>query len=283
MGASFLLASFVGFNLLGGISFQLKGIILSSFIMLIFGVIDDLRELSILAKFTAQIIATGILIFFGVKTQIMSIGALSNIIITFIWIIGITNALNHLDVMDGLAAGIALIVNFSFLAIMSLNGEINLLILPLALGGAIASFFIFNLIPKKIYMGNSGSHFLGFVLAVIALVISYAPLERKIALFSPLLILGFPILDTGFLILVRAYKKKIPFKKSNDHLALRFLALGYSKKKSLAVMLAWSLFFSISGVIISQVSNSLGLIIIVCVGVAGLILTIKMSKVAIDG
>jgi UDP-N-acetylmuramyl pentapeptide phosphotransferase/UDP-N-acetylglucosamine-1-phosphate transferase len=132
-------------------------------------------------------------------------------------------------------------------------------------------------------MGNSGSHFLGFSLAAIALGISYAPMERKIALFSPLLILGFAIFDTAFLILMRVRKARSIFKKSNDHLALRFLCLGYSKNRALLFMLSLALFFSLSGVALSQVSNSLGIIIIVLVVMVGLALTKKMGRVSIDG
>ena len=83
-----------------------------------------------------------------------------------------------------------------------------------------------------------------------ALMLSYSTLKREAALFSPLLILGFPIFDTGYLIWIRLTKKKIPFKKSNDHLALRLLILGYSKKKALFVMFALCLFFSLCGIFV---------------------------------
>ena len=131
-------------------------------------------------------------------------------------------------------------------------------------------------------MGNSGSHFLGFILAALALVISYAPLEREIALLSPLLILGLPIFDTGFLIWARLIKKRLPFKKSNDHPALKFLALGYSQKKALLVMLSLCLFFSLCGILLSQVSNLFGITIITFVILVSLVLTKQMGKVAAD-
>ena len=282
MGLSFIFVCLIGFSLFGSLSQEVIGIIITSLIILIFGVIDDLRELSILAKFLVQIIATSLLIFFGIRTQIVYIGNILNIIITFIWILGITNAFNHLDVIDGLAAGTAMIVTLAFFAISLLNGDVKNAILALALSGAIFSFLIYNFPPARVYMGNSGSHFLGFILAAIALVISYAPLERKIALFSPLLILGFPIFDTAFLILMRIRQGRSAFKKSNDHLALRFLKLGYSKNKTLLFMLTVALFFSSCGVVVSQVSNFLGLTIVVFVVLVSLTLTKKMGKVSID-
>ncbi len=278
IGLSFVLASILSFALCRDFSQEVSGVIIASFTMLIFGVIDDLRELSIPAKFSVQIIATSLLIFFGIRTQIVYIGNLANIIITFIWILGITNAINHLDVIDGLAAGTSIFASLAFFAISLFNGDISIAILSLVLASAAVSFLIYNLPPAKIYMGNSGSHFLGFVMAAIALVISYAPLERKIALLSPLVILGLPIFDTAFLVLVRIRKKSLPFKKSNDHPALIFLALGYSKKKTLLIMLTLCLFFSVSGVLLSQVSNLFGIAIIGVLVLVSLSLTIKMGR-----
>lgn len=282
IGLSFSLTCLFGLFLFRSLSKEVTGLLFASLIILIFGIIDDWRELSILAKFLVQIIATCLLIFFGIRTQIVYIGNLPNIIITFIWVLGITNAFNHLDVMDGLAGGIAIIVSTSFFIISLLNYDINIVILSLALLGAIFGFLIHNLPPAKVYMGNSGSHFLGFVLAAIALVISYAPLERKIALFSPILILGFPIFDTVFLILMRIKQKRSVFKKSNDHLAFRSLKLGHSKNKTLLSMLLLGLFFSLCGVMVSQVSNPSGIIIITFVVLVSLIIAFRMSKIAMD-
>jgi UDP-GlcNAc:undecaprenyl-phosphate GlcNAc-1-phosphate transferase len=132
-------------------------------------------------------------------------------------------------------------------------------------------------------MGNCGSHFLGFTLAAIALGISYAPLERKIALAAPVLILGFPIFDTLFLILMRLSRNRLPFKKSNDHLALRFLTLGYSKKRALLSMLAWGLLFSCCGVLVSQSSNFWSILVIVITLAVSFVVTKRMSRISIDG
>lgn len=283
MGISFIFACLLGFFFFGGLSQSIIAIIIASFIMLIFGIIDDLFELSVFAKFIVQIIAISLLILFGVRTEIVHIGSPINIIITFIWILAITNAFNHLDVIDGLAAGIATIVSSTFFIISLLNNDINSSILSLSLAAISLFFLFFNFPPARIYMGNSGSHFLGFVLAIIALVISYAPLERKIALLTPLFVLGFPILDTGFLILIRIYKKNLPFRKSNDHLVLRILSLGYSKRKALLIMLAWGIFFSLSGLIVSQASIPFVIVISIFLAMVNLILIAKLSKVKADG
>ena len=216
MGLSFLLVSFFGFSSFAILSSQVAGIIIASMAIIVFGIVDDLLEMSILVKFLVQVIATAVLILFGVRTQIVGIGNIPNIVITFVWILGIANAFNHLDVIDGLAAGVAVIVGLAFFAVSLLNADLTTAILSLALATVAFSFLLFNLPPAKIYMGNSGSHFLGFVLGSVALLISYAPMERRVALLTPLLILGFPIIDTLMLIIIRTGKKIIPFKKSES-------------------------------------------------------------------
>ncbi len=282
IGLSFLLASLL-FLRSEALTQQLKGILVAAMVVLAFGVADDWRELSIAAKFIVQVIATLLLAIFGTRAQIAYIGYPLNIIITFVWILGITNAFNHLDIIDGLAAGSAVIVSLAFFVIAVLNGDITMTFLALGLSGAVSGFLVFNLPPAKAYMGNSGSHFLGFVLAAIALCISYAPLERKIALLSPIFILGLPIFDTAFLMLMRILKKSSPLKKSNDHLALRFLALGYSKKETLLIMLGLCLFYSLCGILISQLSIAFGIAIIALVFLASLLLTLKMGRVLMHG
>ncbi|MFH1191648.1 MAG: MraY family glycosyltransferase [Candidatus Omnitrophota bacterium] len=283
MGLSFIFVSLLVFLVNKGLSKEIVGIIISSSVMLAFGVFDDWRELTIGSKFLMQIIATGVLVLFGVRTRIVYIGDILNIVITFIWVLGITNAFNHLDIMDGLASGVAIIVSGAFFAVSIFNVDIRSAILYLILIGAVLSFFLYNRPPAKIYMGNAGSHWLGFILAAMALIISYAPLERKTALLSPVLILGLPIFDTTFLVLIRLINKSLPFKKSNDHLVLRFLDLGYAKKKTLFVMFSLCLFFCLCGITASRVPIHLGAGIIVFAALVSLIIGIKMSKTAVNG
>ena len=282
MGFAFLIICLIFFAANSGLSQGIIGILSASLIMLIFGIIDDWRELSVVAKFTVQIICVAILILFGVRTQIVHIGRIFNIIITFLWIIGVVNALNHLDIMDGLAAGVTAIISLAFFFISILTGNINAAFLSLGLAAVSVTFLRHNLPSARIYMGNAGSHFLGFVLAVVAIMISYASLDRKIALFAPILILGFPIFDTIFLILMRIKQGRSAFKKSKDHLTSRLLKMGYSKNKTLIFLLFLCLFFSFCGITVSRVSNQWSAAIIIAVIIGILILTIKMDKISTD-
>ncbi|MFH0826893.1 MAG: MraY family glycosyltransferase [Candidatus Omnitrophota bacterium] len=282
MGLSFTLVSLTGLMLSRSLSRETGGIIVCSLLMLVFGIMDDRHELSIRAKFLLQLIATGLLILLGARTKIVYIGIPLNILITFIWVIGITNAFNHLDVMDGAAGGCAFLISGTFFIIGVFRQDIGSAVLSLSLAGAAFSFFLCNFPPAKVYMGNSGSHFLGFALASIALIISYAPMERKIALMTPLLILGLPIFDTTFLILARSIKKNLPFKKSNDHLVLKFLSLVGSKRKALEYLFVLCLFFCLCGLLVSQVSNFLGGLVVACIVLISLRVALKMLKVSTD-
>jgi UDP-GlcNAc:undecaprenyl-phosphate GlcNAc-1-phosphate transferase len=262
---------------------EIIGVALSALVMLIFGLFDDRQALSIQTKFLVQLIAASALILSGVRTQIVYIGDFANIAITLIWVIGIANAFNHLDILDGLAAGVAIIVSGAFLMTSIFSQDIKSLILVLALLPAVASFLAYNLPPAKIYMGNSGSHFLGFILAAVALLINYAPLERKIALLSPLLILGLPIFDTVFVSLVRLRKHILPFKKSDDHLALLLLKLGHSKQSALLAMCSLALVFSLSGVVLTKIPASWGIILVAVIVLLSILLSVKMGKLRING
>jgi UDP-GlcNAc:undecaprenyl-phosphate GlcNAc-1-phosphate transferase len=155
---SFLLGCLYKFYANIFLSREIIAIIVSSFAMLIFGIIDDWKELSVSAKLLFQIIAASLLISLGIRTHIAYIGNPANIIITIIWMIGITNAFNHIDIIDGLAAGVAIIISFSFLLISMLNNDFQLQAVSLLLIGSLVSFLVFNVASAKIYMGNSGSH-----------------------------------------------------------------------------------------------------------------------------
>jgi UDP-GlcNAc:undecaprenyl-phosphate GlcNAc-1-phosphate transferase len=251
--------------------------------MLLFGLIDDWRELSVSSKLLSQLFGITVLVIFGIRTRIVYLGVIPNLIVTYLWVLALTNAFNHLDVMDACAGISALSAIAGFFLISVFNADPRTMILTSLLFASTLSFLFFNLPPARLYMGNAGSHFLGFVTASIALMISYAPLERKVALLSPILVMGFPLYDTFFLILARMIKKKIPFKKSNDHLVLRFLAMGYSKERTFFFILLLNLVFVASGVIVSQSSNLLGIVTVLITFLINLALTLKMVKVKVNG
>ncbi|OQA56610.1 MAG: putative undecaprenyl-phosphate N-acetylglucosaminyl 1-phosphate transferase [Candidatus Omnitrophica bacterium ADurb.Bin277] len=258
---------------------ELTGILIASAVILLAGVMDDKKELSVLQKLFAQVVAASFLIGFGVRTDFVYLGNFANMALSFLWIIGISNAINLLDIVDGMAASVSVIIVSVFAAIAWMNGDNLTLIVTLVLSGTILGFLIFNLPPAKVYMGNSGSHFIGLVIAAAALTGQYATMERPLALLTPVLLLGLPILDTVLLVWVRIRRGKSAFAKSEDHMALQLLKNGYSKHKTLLIMMGITLFFAGCGFFLGRVSSVCAAgILFLSFGISILILK-KMGRV----
>ncbi|MFA6358401.1 MAG: MraY family glycosyltransferase [Candidatus Omnitrophota bacterium] len=265
IGAAFVFSFSLSIFIFGFPEVKMLAVASASLFMLFFGFLDDLVELSVVQKFLVESFCAILLISFGVKTDIMYFGFWGNVLITFFWIVGITNAFNILDIMDGLAAGSALIISSAFLLIGFLSSNLNLQILSLILCAISAGVIIFNFPPAKVYLGNSGSHFFGLLLASAALIAHYASKDNFFALLSPAMILGLPIVDTIILVIFRVIKRRFPFNKSRDHIALRIGALGFSLRKTILIMYLLCFVFAGCGVVLTRVNSWLaaGIIIIV--------------------
>jgi len=279
IGLAFVFSSGLGGYLFGIWGTKIFIVLGVSLLMLFFGLADDLKEQSILQKFIVQSICAALLICFGIRTDIMYFGFWGNAVITFFWILGITNAFNLLDIMDGLAAGAALIVSSALLAIAFINPDINMQILSIILCAVTLGCLVFNLPPASIYLGNSGSHFLGFMIGAITLILRYASKENVLALLSPIVILWLPITDTFLLIIFRMMKRKIPFKKSNDHIAFRIRYFASSPIKTILVMFLLCSFFSFAGVILTKVNNFWATGIVITMFLFNFILFWKLIKI----
>ncbi len=262
---------------------EIIGIYVCSTLIFIIGLIDDKRELSVFAKLLTQLVITLIVMIFGVITQIVGIGVLGNIFVTLLWILGITNAFNHLDIVDGLSAGIALICVLTFYIFSIITHNILGQLLLVALAGSILGFLKYNFPYARIYMGNSGSHFLGFILSALAITISYASLDKRIALLIPLLVLGFPLFDTIFVMWIRLLKHKPIWSKSNDHLPLRLISSGLSKKITVIYMFSLAMFFSVCSILILYLPNILGIVVLIMLVIFCFYIALKAKKIQING
>ena len=261
---------------------KLSGAILSTFIILLLGLIDDIKNLRPLLKISGELLGIFVLILFGFFTKIVLIPDWANIFITVIWLLFITNAFNLLDIMDGLTSGLVIIISLSLLVIAFINKDIFSCVILVALIGAHAGFLRYNYPPAKVYMGDTGSLFSGFLLAMVAINISYAPIERKIALLTPILAMSLPIYDTLFLIVMRIKKKKPIFNKTRDHFALRLVTMGYSIKKSIWIMYLFSVFLAFSVITVAFSKNLIGLIVLGVVGIVFILMGKKIGLVNID-
>jgi UDP-GlcNAc:undecaprenyl-phosphate/decaprenyl-phosphate GlcNAc-1-phosphate transferase len=208
----------------------------ASFILLI-GIIDDIKNLSVKAKLTGQVIASCIVIFMGVRTSIIYFPVWLNMVITLIWILVLVNAFNFLDILDGLCTGISLIISAAFLAVSIASGMYAVSLFFWILSGAILAAFIHNIPAARFYLGDSGSMLIGFIFACSTMQISYAPdAGHRLSLFVPILIVFLPIYDLIFTVFMRLKKGKVIFEKSGEHFALMLKSKGYSIRRILAIM-----------------------------------------------
>ena len=227
---------------------QLLGFFVGIIILSIICFIDDAKNISPFIKLFAQIIAATIVVAFGTKIDIINIPFAKNkilinevltYIITIGWIVGITNAINLIDGLDGLSSGISLISCLSLLIIFALNGAtIWPIILITALSGGILGFLPHNYNPAETFIGDTGSNFLGFSLAVIS-ILGVAKTYTAIVIIAPLIVLGFPIFDTLFAIVRRIIKGKslkAIFSPDKGHLHHRLMAKGYNQKQSVFML-----------------------------------------------
>ena len=213
---SFLLSLAITFNF----SNEVLGLLLSGTIIVLLGLIDDFGVLSPKVKFLGQIIAAFVLIKSGIKIDIIFFPEWFDVLLTFLWIIGITNAFNIIDVMDGLSAGIAAIATFILFIVALINGNPLIAVFTIALTGSLIGFLKYNFYPARIYMGDTGSMFIGFMIGALAMIGKYT-LFNKIGFLVPLVILGIPVFDTLFVMYIRYRRGLSMFKGSNDHFALR--------------------------------------------------------------
>lgn len=189
------------------------------------GLFDDVKELSPQVKIFGTLAAATILVLCGVRLRIIFLPVWLNLALTFIWIVGITHAFNIIDVLDGLSAGVAFIAASTFFLIAVPTENLLVAISSAALAGSSLGFLRFNFHPAKIFMGDAGSLFLGFILAGVSIAESYTAVN-DVAIFSPLLILAVPIYDTFYVSTLRMVRRRSPLRGSRDHFALKLKAIG---------------------------------------------------------
>ncbi len=205
----------------------MTGILLAGATALLLGLVDDLGSLSWRAKFAGQALAVLVLLKSGVVMSIAALPPWANIALSAIWLLGLTNALNLIDISDGLAPGVALFASAAFVVMALFTGAPLLAILAATLFGALAGFAPWNFAPARIYLGDAGSMFLGLTLGGISLAGSYTGMSAW-GLMVPVLILAVPLFDTGYVMVLRMARGRNPFLGSPDHLAVRLRRRGWS-------------------------------------------------------
>ena len=265
---------------------ETTGLIVSGSLIVFLGLIDDYKNLPAVIKLIGQILAATVLVvLFDVRINFVTdpFGDylyLDNFAIplTIFWLVGLTNTVNLIDGLDGLAAGVAAIASFTILLIALEQNFILVAVLTAALAGAAVGFLKYNFNPATIFMGDTGSMFLGFMLAGIS-VTGAVKSVAAIALIVPIFALGLPILDTTFAI-VRRVRGGVPiFKPDKGHLHHRLLNAGFTQRQAVLLMYVVSALFGLSAIALTAVSSQIAVLILLFV-VAVIIYGVKKLGIA---
>lgn len=250
---------------------EITGLLLGGTIIVLVGIVDDLKNLPARVKLAGQIFAAAVLVYFDVRIDFISDPFGDMIYLeylaipaTLFWIVGLTNTVNLIDGLDGLAAGVSTIASITILLVALQQHYLLIAVLTAALAGSAFGFLHYNFNPAKIFMGDTGSMFLGYMLAGIS-IIGAVKSAATIALIVPIFALGLPILDTAFAI-VRRYMGGVPiFKPDRGHLHHRLLDLGFTQKQAVLLMYVISAGLGLSAIALSEVSGTIALAIILAV------------------
>ncbi|WP_067728605.1 glycosyltransferase family 4 protein [Oceanobacillus damuensis] len=269
------IAIFLG-ALLGGLYLnpshpQLIPILIGAIIIVVTGLLDDLYNLKPIVKLTGQLAAATILVGSGIiieKITLPLLGAIElgffSVFITVIWVVGITNAINLIDGLDGLATGVSTIALISIFIIAMIDAESLVAYLSIVLIGANLGFLYHNFYPAKIYMGDAGSNFLGFMVAVISIL----GLFKNHTLFSfiiPIIVLAVPIFDTLSAMVRRAYNNEGIMTADKKHLHYQLIEHGYSHRKTVLVIYLFSALFGGLAVVFSIIDTNISTSLLITV------------------
>lgn len=243
-------------------STSLMGVIAGGTLMFLVGIVDDLKGMPAKVKLGFQILCAVILFQFSVRISFISnpfgdgyyyFPWFVSLLITVIWIVGITNTINLIDGLDGLAAGVSFIASLSiaYAAFIHDPTEVEICLSLLAIAGSAAGFLPYNFNPAKIFMGDGGSLFLGFMLAGLS-VMSPMKSTTMVATVVPVLVLGLPIFDTAFAILRRLINKRPIMEADKGHLHHRIMAAGLGQRRTVLTLYGISGVMGVAAIMMSR-------------------------------
>ena len=236
----------------GWVVSQAIGILVGATIVSFLGIWDDRWGLRPLLKLLGQAVAASILIISGIQVSFLPHPAL-NVAITFLWILGITNALNLLDNMDGLSGGVGAVAAGFFLLLAAWNGQYLVASLAAALMGVCVGFLVYNFNPASIFMGDAGSMFLGFILAVVGIKLRFPGRPNIITWMIPVVVLGLPIFDTTLVVFSRLRRGINPLTNpGQDHVSHRLVSLGLSQRQAVILLYGVCSALGLVGLLIMQ-------------------------------
>ena len=262
------LAIFIGFILsvllFANITTQVRGILFGAILIAVVGALDDVLNLNAWLKFGVQIIAAVVAVLSGIiinvvsnpllitSEQALTIGILA-VPVTILWIVGVTNSVNLIDGLDGLACGVSAIASLSMLVVSMLvsTSNSNVATILAALCGACLGFIPYNLNPAKIFMGDTGALLLGYILAT-ASVIGMFKFYAIVTFILPVLALAVPLSDTAFAFTRRILKGQSPFHADRGHFHHKLIDMGLNQKQAVAVLYAISAILGLAAVLLTS-------------------------------
>ena len=251
-------------------------VLLGAAIIVALGIFDDVLALGAKLKFVVQIVAAAIPVCIGdlqiglftnlnplSDTPFVHLGILA-VPATIIWIVGITNAVNLIDGLDGLAVGVSSIAAITMLAVALLTGNMPIAITMAALAGACIGFMPYNLNPAKIFMGDTGSTFLGYMLATVS-IMGLFEFYAVISFAVPFLILGLPIFDTANAIIRRVAAGRSPMSPDRGHVHHKLIDMGFNQKQAVAILYAISATLGLTAVVLTSSGEVKAIVLLLAV------------------
>ena len=285
------LAIFIGFMIsvifLADITVQFRGILIGAVIIVAVGVLDDVMSLPALLKFVIQIIAALVAVYHGVVIEVFSNPIVFSsaefvqlkflsIPITVIWIVAITNSVNLIDGLDGLAVGVSTISSIVMLVIALIVSDHNVAVVLAALAGACIGFLPYNFNPAKIFMGDTGALLLGYVLSTVS-ILGLFKFYAVVSFAVPLLALAVPLFDTSIAFLRRLIRGKNPMAPDRGHVHHRLIDMGLSQKQAVALLYTISGLLGLAAVVMTT-SDKLRVLILIGAALIALAMFVFIYK-----
>ncbi len=266
-GVGIFLSFLLGYMLFGENSIRMNSILIASFIIILTGIVDDIKSIRAYQKLIGHIVASCVIVLYGgiLLEEITAFGYSINFgmfayPITILFLIACTNIINLIDGLDGLSGGVCSIFFLTIAIIGFYQGRAGslVMILTLIMLGSTLGFLLHNFYPAKIFVGDC-STFLGFIIGIITLLEFKGP--ALISFFVPVTILGIPILDTLFAIIRRLLKGKSPFEADKEHLHHQLLGMNFSQRTTVLIIYGINILFAAASIFFTLINPTIGLII----------------------
>ncbi|MCX7694615.1 MAG: undecaprenyl/decaprenyl-phosphate alpha-N-acetylglucosaminyl 1-phosphate transferase [Caloramator sp.] len=267
-------------------NYRMFGLLFGATFIVFMGIIDDIKPLKPLTKLLVQIAAACILMLFDIRIKTLSLPFFGydryfdigyfGMILTILWVVGVTNAMNLIDGLDGLACGTGIIASITLFIVSLISGRYLSAIMTITLAGASLGFLYYNFNPAKIFLGDTGSQFIGYMLASIS-ILSAIKYYTAFSIFVPILAFGVPIYDTLSSIIRRKMNGKPIMEADRGHLHHRLLDKGFSHRQTVLIMYVFSVILGIISIVALMLPSSIS-IAVVCILFMFLLIYRKINK-----